>query len=237
VRQRPKKAKESDEMSDLIAETEEAMRRERLEKIWHDHKHKIIAAISALILGTASISAHDHWNQSQNVKSTNAMLTLTEAENFPDNITPDTKLDMRAGIKGLLLIQTANAHLSKETPDTAAAIDIYTQITQDNALDQDIRDLALISKTRLEGNEGSPDIAALIKQLEPILNRKSSAYKPTAIIESAALHAKLSDYDAALGLLEQIKDTPGLTETLYLKTQSLSHIYKIKQGAQTNETQ
>ncbi len=220
-------------MTDLITETEEAMRRERLEEFWHDHKLKIISLLIAIVIATGVISGYDHWNTQQNIKSTNTMLAFMEDETFPQNVTAETSLDMRPGVKALLLLNAAGAYEEKD--NTAQSIALYEKIIAEKSTPPALRDLAIISKVRLQSTEENPDIVTLQSALKPLTDNEKSAYRPLALIESAALSAKLSEYDSAIALLDKIKDMPNLPETLYLKAQSLSHVYQLKKASQTNE--
>jgi hypothetical protein len=55
-------------MSDILREVDEAMRVEKMTRLWAEHGNTVIAAIVALILGTALSSGWNAWQHHQHLK-------------------------------------------------------------------------------------------------------------------------------------------------------------------------
>ena len=213
-------------MSDLLAEVDEAMRRERLEKFWHENKSAIIVFIATLILGTAAISAYKTWTRHIRIQNTNALYTALDNETFPNNITPGADLNVEDDLKALALLNAASSYLEQEQIPEALAL--YEQVAQDKTITKDMRDLATLLQVRLrtqQENENPEDLIALLK---PITTDPGSTSYAHALLESAVLEARTQNYAKALENLEILKEIPDLPETIYVKTQSLSHVYSLK---------
>lgn len=211
-------------MVDLITETEEAMRRERLENLWHEHKTAIFAVILGVIIGTGVFSAYQSWQTSQKVKGSNEMYALLENETFPDNISAETKIDAPADLQAVTLMNAAGAHIEKEEP--ALALPLYTRVADDVGVSSGLRDYATLMQVRLMENQENPDRPKLIEKLTPMAKNNDSPYQAQAALELAVLHAGNNNYAEAQNYLTQIKEMPLLPETLYMKAQALSHVYE-----------
>ena len=219
-------------MSDILTELDEQMRAERMQKIWHDHHKTIIGVIAAIILGTALISGYKSWNIAQQTKGTNTLFTLLDDETFPNNITPDTPLtSMRPGLQAILLLNAAHGYV--EQGQETDAIALYQTLITHKKAPGNLKDLARLMEVRVLGNQENADTQALITKLEKI--SKDSAYTPSATIQKALLYAGADNFEQAIKELETIKDTPSLPETIYLKAQSLSHVYTLKSSKKNDQ--
>ena len=57
-------------MTDIFEEVDDALRQEKLQKIWDEYKNTIIASIVILIASTGLTSGYKTWNHSRNANET-----------------------------------------------------------------------------------------------------------------------------------------------------------------------
>lgn len=215
-------------MADLLAEVDEAMRQERMEKLWQDYGKSLIAGLVLAVVLVAAISAYRSWDESVKTADTAKLLALTESPDFPENVTADA-LDMRGGVRGLALMTAAGTFLKQERREQA--LGLYTQAANDKAVPDDIRQLAVLMRVRiLSAQETDED---LIAALQPVIDDKNSPWTYHARLEAAALQAeKNQDYTKARALLAPVLDAQGLPESFTGKARALDHLYTLKQAEQ-----
>lgn len=110
-------------MTDILAEVDAAMRQERMEKFWKENGKTLIFFVFATIIMTGVISGYRTWDANAKARDTEQLLLLTESKDFPDNI-KDAKLDLRPGLRGIALVNGAQAYLSQKKD--AEALALYT---------------------------------------------------------------------------------------------------------------
>jgi pentatricopeptide repeat protein len=221
-------------MSDLFAEVDEVMRRERLEKFFKENGRTLIGFVVATVIATGLISGYRNWDASVRAKDTAELTALLDDASFPENIKAE-KLDMRPGLKTIGLLSAAGAYVAEGKPDEA--LKLYQQASEDGSAPNDLRQLATLMTVRLlsaqEGNK--QDLTAM---LEGIAKDNSSPWRYHAQIEAAvlAVHEK-QDYAAARQYLAKLLETKDLPDTLFAKAQALDHLYGLKQQEQKNPTE
>ncbi len=218
-------------MADVFAEIDEAMRQEKMAKLWHEHKVLFITFIAAIIIGTASMSSYRAWNTHVKTSQTEIVLEMLEAENYPTNVVEQTKLRLRPGLRGIALMNAAGTFMEQGKKDQALAL--YQRTSQDKAIPAEMRDLATLMSLRLI----TPEAATALPQLDAIITNKKSPWRYHAMLEAATIHAhRQQDYAAAIALLNAVQDTADLPDTLYKKARALAHIYQLKQDKQQSKT-
>ena len=211
-------------MSDLLAEVDEVMRQERIERFFKEHGKWVIALIVGIVLITASVSGFKAWNRAANAAGTDALLTLLDAPEFPENMLT-AELDMRGGLRGIGLITAAGAFLDEGK--TEESFQLYSRAASDKSIPDDLQSLAVLMAVRL--NSKNP--ADMQKKLMKIWKDKNSPWQYHARLEAASLYAKNEDYEKALEQLSVIQDTEGLPKTLYDTARALNHVYTLKHQA------
>ncbi|HBR69002.1 MAG TPA: hypothetical protein DEA55_06475, partial [Rhodospirillaceae bacterium] len=69
-------------MVDILEEADEALKQEKLEKLWQQHGGSIIAVMVAIIVATGANAGWKSWNQSVNGKQTDALLAAAEEDDM-----------------------------------------------------------------------------------------------------------------------------------------------------------
>ncbi|GJL85480.1 MAG: hypothetical protein DHS20C02_12550 [Micavibrio sp.] len=215
-------------MADVFAEVDEALKQERLEKLWADYGKWIIAAIVAIILGTAASSTYRSWNESVQIKQTNAVLEALDAEDMPAALTQASE-NVRPGLRGIALLTAAGTLISEDKPDEALAL--YEKAADDSAIPAELRDLAIIMSVRLgaDKKDAQEKKDTFLSRLQSVSSNAKSPWRFHAHLESAVILAHFSQaYKAAQAELDIILETPQLPETLYNKARALKHVYALR---------
>lgn len=213
-------------MADIFAEVDEAMRRERLEKLWKKHGKLILGVLAVLIVATGIRSAFDHWNDSVRASQTSELIALMADASFPDNI-KDSGPDLRPGLRGVALLTGAGALMDAGKSEEAFAL--YGRAAKDTAIPDDLRHLAVLMMVRNDAIKEGAVTADLLAQLKPVWN-SSSPWRWHARLEAAALLADRDhDYAAARKHLQVIAKGEGLPDTLYAKAKALDHVYATRE--------
>jgi hypothetical protein len=125
-------------MDNLLLEVDEAMRWERIEKLWRAYGNYVLAFIGLTILATAIVSGWTAWNDHVKTKDTQAFVALLQDKNFPENVKPES-LKMRPSLKGMAMIDAGAELLAKGKSAEAAAL--FTKTSQDHSIPAEVRDL------------------------------------------------------------------------------------------------
>ena len=216
-------------MADLLAELDDQMRQERMQVLWQRHGKAFIAFLVGIVLLTAAISGYKGLNHRKKINDTEAMFTVLKHANFPSNVTADAELDLRPSMRAIVMMNAAGAYLKKED-GKESALALYEKLAADTAAPQEFQDLALLNHIRLKLSLGTSEPAAALESLKPLLDNEKGAYYGQALVEAATLHAAQKDYTAALGNIEKLNALTNLPDTLYLKAQTLDHVYGLKQA-------
>lgn len=220
-------------MSDLLAEVDEALRYERIEEFWKKHGRTIIAAIIIIIGTTASMSAYKAWDKSVKIQQTSEVFALLESNEFPNNIS-EAKLDLRSGLKAIVLLRAGEAFMAKG--DTQNAITTFERAAQDSKIEDDFRHLALLQSLRLKAQAETPDNAAIISELSPIINNEQSPWQLYALLDASLIASDgMHDYAQALAYINQVLDSQKTPETLRTRASNLAHVFTLKKNAATKD--
>ncbi len=219
-------------MSDLLAEVDEMMRRERMEKLWKEHGNTLLAFVAFVILATAALSGYRAWNNSANEASTEQLITLLGAADFPGNI-DGAELDMRGGHRGIALLSAAGLLLKEGK--TEDAIGLYTKASEDGGIPADLRQLATLMQVRLlASSDLAPSPEELAKRLQDVAGDKGSPWQFYAHLDIAALKAATGNYDEAMEHLSVVQAGQGAPDNLVQNARALEHLYRLEQDRQQN---
>lgn len=220
-----KNTQQKDPGGSLLLELDEAIRRERVEKLWQKYGQQLILFVVAIVLATAIYSGYSAWNESVNKKDTEKLMALLEAKDFPENIQPEA-LGIRGPLRGIALINAGGNYVRAGKTDKA--LEMYKAAANDSGVNSELLQLALLMQARLTSNtpDHAEDIEALLK---PVLKDKKSPWQPYALIEAAAFTASKNDYPAARAHLAQILENENLLPSLHNKARALDQLYAAKQ--------
>lgn len=206
-------------MSDIFEEVDQALKQEKILKIWEEYKLTIIGCVIVLILSSALTTMYRSWDSKRDAQETARLINAMESEAPITNIT-NVIQDTRNNHEALGRMSTAGLLLDEDKKSDAAAL--YKQVAEDGSSPRDIRDLARILYVQ---NADTPDIALL----KPLLTNEKSPWIWHAKIEAAILAAHTNqDYDAALNYLNGFDDVTTIPLSLKQRGVALAHVYQLK---------
>lgn len=198
-------------MSDIFREVDEALRRERLDRIWRGYALFGAVGLAVLVLG---FGGYGWWQSRADARQEAASSALDDAL---AKTSPEARLRALESIEGQegriygIFAEFHRAAALSEMDEWREAGDIYTELAQARRVPQPLRDLA-----RLKGGTllaGRADVEEVISLLAPATD--SSGYFRASAREVLALVAlQAGEIELARENLQQIADdaqSPGAT--------------------------
>ncbi len=207
-------------MTDIFEEVDEALKQEKLQKIWTEYKTTIIACIAILIIGTGAGSAYHGWNNAHNASETAKLINALDAQN-PDQALIAATQKIRSNHKAIGLLNAAS--VLKEEGKNNDANKIYKELIETRAAPKALRDLARILYSQTGGDNA-------LNYLKPLLADDKSPWKWHAQIEAAVSEAQKENYEAALTYLKDFETQTNLPQSLKQRGDALRHVYTIKKN-------
>jgi hypothetical protein len=220
-------------MADVFAEVDEAMRRERLEKLWREHGKLFVAAIAVIVLATGVISAWRGWNDSVNTRQTELLITAFDS---PEPVTAlqQTAEDLRPGLRGIALLTAAGMLMNDKKTDEALAL--YERAAAEG-LPAELEDMAVLARIAIlieketPAEEKAAQEKEFQKSLKKIWSSESSPWRFHARLQSASLLAGSGEYRQAANLLEPVLEEKQMPASLNAKIKALHHVYALQADA------
>ncbi len=216
----------------FIQEVDDALKQERLEKLWKKYGNFIIIAVIALVVGTAAITGWKSWNKRQNEIETKRLVNILETGDFEGKDFLDFLNNTRPGHKAIALLNAAGSSIEREEKEKARSL--YISISNDPSIDSVYRDLATIMNVRLGLSDEEVNHTELLPLLEPIVNAPENPWYPTALFHKALLiaHGK-KDLKKATDTLNLLLDSDKASPTLKEQARALVHVYTLTQEEDT----
>lgn len=223
-------------MADIFQELDEAVRREKAEKLWKEYGPTLIAAVIVLIASTAIATAYKTWDARRNMGETSKLMAAIEAENAIEALETFSK-DSRPGQRTIARLTAAGQALISK--DTSKALMLYQQVIEDGRAPDDFQDLARLMYVRVALSNDSPDAAALQEILEPVVKDQGGPWHWHALLESAVIKADIvGDYADAQKILTEIDPAKGAPQLMTQRARGLIQVYALRTPAQkAGETQ
>lgn len=216
----------------LILEIEEAIKREKTEKLFKEYGPYILAGALLAVLFTGIISGYRHWESRVNSENTAKLMSaLTQ----PDQVSALQQVapELRPGPRAIAQMTAAGTLMAQNKP--AEARKIYETVAGDKALPAIYRDLATLTTVRLDlsGDAKAADAAGLLAQLAPLMGNKKSAWRAQAHIEAALIKAHLqNDYAGARTTLAAVlEEAANLPAAVVSRARALDQVFGQKTSA------
>lgn len=209
--------------NDLIAELEEAVRREKLEKAAKEYGPYILAGCLLAILVTGFSVGWTSWQTRTNAAHTTRLIESGENP----HMLGETAAALGGGQALVGHMAAAGLYLQQDNKDEArAAFQKAAAIKNAPAI---LRDMAILQTVRLSWDQDGADAQDMLKQLAP-LTAKNNPWQAHARLQSAIIAAHgLKDYQAARQHLAPVLDYKGaLPPALLLRARALDHVYGLK---------
>lgn len=163
-------------MDDIFKEVDEELREERLTKIWKRIGPYVIGILSGAIIITSAVIGYREYDETQRqnwgVQFAEAM-NLSEEGNWQESLDLFETLTEKTnlGYKTLSLFQAASLYARNGNKEKA--LEIY-QSLENEALDENFRDLATLMLIYLQFDNADPEI--LEKRIEKLASKGNPWY-------------------------------------------------------------
>lgn len=215
-------------MTDILREVDEAMRAERMSRLWEEHKIVLVTGVAALILGTAAHSAWNAWDAGKKRESTGAFITALESANPIEQL--ETLASAESGSNSFLPLMNA-AGKAVAAGKFTEAIGFYDSVIGDKKAPAMFRDLAIVQKANLSLDHVEGTKAAdLIAAIDPVASNQKSPWQGQALMTRAVIKAHQgNDLTAAIADLKLITAGDTAPNSLRQRAQALIDTYQSKQ--------
>jgi len=211
-------------MTDIFREVDDALQKEKLERLWQQHGSLIIGGILAIILGTALSTGWTAWQKHSNEKATAQIIAALEDKSPQEKLTTLAK-ELNGGHETVALLAQAGLAAEKGEPEKAA--EIYKQVYESSA-PESLRDLARIFyvRAKTEKTPSAETAQTLLTVIAPVMNNDKSPWTWQARLDSALLTATALNKPAdALSLLLAFDKAEGISPSLKDKATALKQVY------------
>ncbi|WP_420348721.1 tetratricopeptide repeat protein [Pelagibius sp.] len=195
-------------MADIFKEVEEDLRRDKAADWWKRYSLYIYIVAALVVLGTAGYQgwrAYDEKLRGEQSDAYAAALELIESGNEAEGRQALRALSDPGGNGYELLAALTEARLAAEAGDTAAAQEIWTQLSENGSAPQALSGLGALNAVMRDLDDGDP--AELRGRLRP-LAAVGAPYRFTALELLAAVALKEGDDQEARQILTEITDDP-----------------------------
>jgi hypothetical protein len=224
------KTKRVKTMSDLIIEVDEAMKQERLEKLWKEYGGILISFLLMLILATAANAGYHAWIQHRNYKQTNIYMDVLAKDNPSADDLLAILPQMTDGMKSIVSLRAAGIAL--ENGNTEKALTIYRTIDADETQKEHNPMLSTLAKYIITGLDKDMSLEDKIKNYETLASDINNPWRYNALLDAALLQATQNkDYSKARGYLAKITGADSIaSKGMKQKAQSLDILYQAQQN-------
>jgi hypothetical protein len=198
-------------LADIFNEVDEAVRRERLERLWQRYGTHIIALVVLVIAGVGAWRGYDHWQGQKAAEAGaafEAAMTLAEAGKHQEAADAFAKVS-KDGAGGYRMLARLREAAEIGSRDPKAAVAAFDALAADSSIGQRFQDLAALRAGFLLVD--TTPFSEMSRRLEP-LTAAGRTFRHSAR-ELLALSAwRGNDMTAARRFAEQIVndgETPG----------------------------
>jgi hypothetical protein len=211
-------------VSDIIREVDEELRRENYEKLWRKYGSYVLGlAILAVLIVAAGLLWRDHMKgqREDRARLYEAALQMVAAA---DPGAPAALQGIASGDDGYAaLAQLQAAALKAKAGDIAGTVAIYEKMTADSAIDESLRNLALMLLALYTADTAPPD--QLTQRLKP-LTSAANPWHYSALELTAVLARRAGDTAKAEQILTGLADDLNAPQALRQRATEMLHALK-----------
>lgn len=223
----------------LLQEVDDAVRKDALDNFARRYGRWIIGLVVAGLLGFGGYLFWQNQQAAAAGEKGEALVAAFDKLKGGDakgaNAALNTiKADATPAYRAAATIQLANLRAAEG--DRKGAATLLAGIAADSAVDQSIRDMALIRQTALEFDALKPEV--VIARLAPIVGRTDpvSAWYPSAAELTAIAHYQAGRFDQAGALyakIARIKDIPPALQSRTIQMAGMLGVDAVEDRSQT----
>ncbi|MBI1300235.1 MAG: hypothetical protein GC137_01120 [Alphaproteobacteria bacterium] len=217
-------------MSDLFVEVDEALKQERLEKLWKDYGGFVLGIIAALILGTAAKAGYASYVKHENQKQTLIILEQIEDGEYSAEDIASIQSKLKKPLRAIHAFQAAGLFVGEGKLDQAKE---QYQKTHEFSKSKMPVLANLAAYMNISYTENTEEKYAL---LQDIAEDENNLWRYHAYLDLALIEAReKQDYQKARAHLGVILEKETTPETLRQKAQSLDVVYRLKEKIKTQQ--
>ncbi len=209
-------------MSNIFVEVDEAMKQERIEKLWQRYGGFFIGFLAIIIIGTAANAGYSSWKLAKHAKQTDLLLSANDKAYISK--------DLQGGLRDINELNIAASLI--EQNKQAQALEHYNEVAKNSNNDNAIKQLASYMAINI-----SRDLSAeeKIAKLEVILSNKDNPWRYHGALDAALIEANINhNYSKARSYISIILNNSDIPKTLQQKAQSLDILYSLMEKTQGN---
>lgn len=219
-------------MADVFQEVDEALKQDRILKLWEDNKFFIIGCVVMIVLVTAVSSGYRSWEKSSNEADTKILMEAIEQQEDLiknlENVYEQTNVNETH--RAIALFIAAGEHLKISESDEA--LNLYSKVAEDESMPEDLRDYAILMKASLV-SEGSADSEEDAKEvldiLNPLINKPSGMWYSQALLKAAVINAHIpGNLDTAIKYTSELVESKNVPGSLRNRAVALKSVYESK---------
>lgn len=217
-------------MSDLFIEVDEALKQERIEKLWKEYGGLLISFLAMIVLITAVNAGYNSWTTHRNIKQTELYLEVSKKDQLSADDLLAIRPQMTIGMQAVVSMHAAE--LALKNKDTDKALDIYKDIEKNPDHEKNNPLLSYLAKYMIASLDKNIGIEEKIKLFETMGEDENNPWSYNALLDVAILQAtQNNDFAKAREYLAKIfaadsKAPQGLKQ----KAQSLEILYQAQQS-------
>lgn len=217
-------------MSEFLAEVDEAMKQERLEKLWKKYGGLFLSFLVMIVLSTASYEGYHAWVKHRNAQQTNLYMSVLEE----DGVSADMLLSLLPKVTTPMktIISLRAAGLALDNGDTGKALEIYKAISADISQKKESPDLVAMAGYIAVNLDDKMSAQDKIESYKTIADEQNNPWRYNALLDVALLEASQNNnYKKSREYLARItKSDSSAIEGLKKKAQSLDILYMAEQS-------
>lgn len=214
--------------TDVFREVDEDYRRERMAVFWRRYGALVIAiAALAMVAAGAFDYLHRKAEAEKAVQTAdlNALIGAAVPGNEVKAADALAAYAAKADEAHATLARMIEASLRQRAGNLDGAVKIYHQIADDNSVEADLRDLAIVRLGYIAVDQPKPE--PLIPRLGPIAG-KEGPWRYSAKEVIALLTARAGQRESAATMLSDLARDPGAPPDLAERARALSELYRGK---------
>ncbi len=217
-------------MADVIIEVDEAMKQERMEKLWKDYGGLLISFLIMVVLATAANSGYHAWIKHRDYKQTNLYIDALKQENPSADDLLALLPKMTPSMKSVVNMRAAGIALENGNNDKA--LSIYQNIEADTAQKVDSPMLSALAKYMVTGLDKSMSSEDKVMRYETLASDVNNPWRYNALLDAALLEAAQNkNYAKARTYLSKILTADSKApQGMKQKAQSLEILYQAQQS-------
>lgn len=215
-------------MSDILQEVDEALKQDKMVKLWQNYGRYIIAALVLVVLMTAAKSGYEYHHRSTSERATTALISILNNDNaYKQAALSDFIKTSKGGSLIVAQLELAGAQLDDGEKDAALAT--FNALAENSKAPAYFQDFAKLMSIQLKMDTMNDEqVTAITVQLNALIDDEKSLWRYHALLNRAAISAAQADYKAAIADATRVKTAPNMPQTLINRAVALEQLYTIK---------